>query len=117
MTSKNLHIETQWNVVFEQFLDQMINLFPESPAHSVKLQYYVGKTIGNKKPIVFFLEHIQEHGEEVLNKNEKYFFEANIPFVEKLELKKYYSLSNSENKDVIWQYIIGLYLLATNYNV
>lgn len=118
-TISNLDIlEKYWNEIFIDFLNQMEAIFPDSPATSLKLQMKIQGTLNiGKKPIVLFLESVKGHEDEIVNKNDKYFFSehSNVDFVEKMNLKKYYLLSSDHNKSIIWDFIEKLYIIASNY--
>ena len=109
-------IEEKWNEVFLQFLDELNTLFPSCPAKKFKTQFNLSRLIKNTPPIVIFLDGVQEHGKEIMDSNEKYFFENKIWFVDHLELRKYYSLASKENREIIWKYIQTLYLLSDGYS-
>lgn len=110
----NHQIREKWNEIFVQFLDELIRLFPDSPASSIKMKFYLSNMVGGKEPIELYLEHLLEHENEVLEKNEDYFFNSGkkIEFVENLNLKKYYMMSNDDVKNTIWQYMNALLLLS-----
>lgn len=109
-------IEEKWNEVFLQFLDELNALFPSCPAKNFKNQFNLSRLINNTPPIVIFLDGVQEHGKEIMDSNEKYFFENKIWFVDYLELRKYYGLASKENREIIWKYIQTLYLLSDGYS-
>lgn len=109
-------IEEKWNEIFIQFLDELTKLFPQCPAKKFKMQFMMSKLINNTPPILIFLDGVQEHGTEIMESNEKYFFENEIWFVENLELRKYYKLASPNNRSIIWKYIQTLYLLSHGYN-
>lgn len=109
-------IEDKWNSIFMDFLNQMQELFPDSPASHFKTKLTLGSYFGTK-PILIFLNHLEEHAEEIQNENEEYFFNGDdIQFVKEMELGKYYKLSNDTNKKTIWTFIKTLYQLSKAYN-
>lgn len=110
-------IEEKWNEIFVEFLDQMNILFPQSPANSIKIKFRLSSFLGGKKPILVFMDHLRDHGDEIENENDEYFFgDTEIEFVRQLELAKYYKLADDDNKKVIWSYITTLYKLASIYD-
>lgn len=111
----NVKIEEKWNEIFVQFLDELHMLFPDSPASTFKKQFTLCRLINNTPPILIFLDGVKEHGNEIMNANEKYFFDNDISFVENLRLPHYYKLASKENKEIIWKYIQTLYLLSNGY--
>lgn len=115
--SKKEIIENQWNTIFVDFLDQLGNLFPDSPAHSLKTKFHFSQFLGGKKAIVVFLENLDEHSKEIEEENEDYFFKNNdLLFVKELQLDHYYKLSTQENKNIIWSFIKTLYQMSKVYN-
>lgn len=109
-------IEDKWNSIFMDFLNQMQELFPDSPASTLKTKLTLGSYFGTK-PILIFLNHLDEHAEEIQNENEEYFFnDSDIEFVKEMDLGKYYNLSNDNNKKTIWSFIKTLYQLSKAYN-
>lgn len=107
-------IEVAWNNIFTDFMDQMHELYPESPASSIKFKFQLNNYIGLKNPINMFLDKIEDHAEEIENENEDYFHKNkdNISFIKNFGLDEYYDRSSPENKKVIWKYIKTLYNLA-----
>lgn len=117
MSSQQI-IENKWNKIFVDFLSEISILFPDSPAESLKTKFQMSQFLGGKKPIIVFLDHLDEHSSEIETENEEYFFGDNetIEFVKQLQLDKYYGLSNDTNRKVIWKYIKTLYQLSKIYN-
>ena len=110
-------IEGQWNTIFIDFLDQMNGLFPDSPAEVLKTKMKLNNLIGGEKPIKMFTDTIKGHEDEIVNKNDTYFFSGNrdIAFVKDLELDKYYKMASTKNKGIIWSFITILYQLSDAY--
>lgn len=111
-------IEQKWNEIFVDFLDQMAELFPESPASRLKMTFHMSKFLGGKKPIIVFLDHLDDHSKEIETEDEHYFFSGTrkIPFVDNLQLDVYYKKSSDDNRKIIWKYIKTLYQLSRVYN-
>lgn len=113
-----MNICLMWNEVFIQFCDELIKMFPDSPAAKIKMQFQISKIIKNETFLVMFLENFKDHKEELMNADEDYFFgSGDIQFMKKLELTKYYKMSSEENKKIIWQYMHTLFLLAEKHEV
>lgn len=111
-------INSKWNEVFIQFLDQLIILFPDSPASKIKVQVQLSKMVNNMSPILLFIQNVKGHTKEIMEANEEYFFNSpNIEFVKTLELAKYYNIASEKNRKIIWQYIQTLCLIAEQYKV
>lgn len=110
-------IEGQWNKIFIDFMDQMNGLFPDSPAEVLKTKMKLNNLIGGEKPIIMFIDTIKGHEDEILKKNDNYFFSGNrdITFVKDLELDKYYKMASIKNKGIIWSFITILYQLSDAY--
>ncbi len=110
-------IESKWNEVFIQFMDQLNILFPSSPAKSIKMQFYMSKMIQKQKPIDLFLDHLLEHENEIIQMDNTHFFgpESNIPFIEQLKLKEYFLKASKDNKIIIWQYLQTLFGIAKEF--
>lgn len=115
--SQQYTIEQKWNEIFVNFLDQMSSLFPDSPASRLKATFHISKFLGGKKPIIVFIDHLEEHSKEIETENETYFFgnTQDIPFVKQLQLDHYYKLASDENRKIIWKFMKTLYQLAKVY--
>lgn len=110
-------IESKWNEVFIQFLDEFGKIFPSSSAKSVKTKFLLSKKYMDRKPIDIFLENMEEHGVAIMNEDSSYFFESGkVEFVKTLEMDKYYRESSESNRKVIWEYIKVLYILSKGFN-
>jgi len=113
-------VEKCWNDVFLDFLNQMETLFPDSPASSTKRQMKLQGILNiGTKPIVLFIESVKNHEEEIISRNDHYFFSehSKIDFVENLNLKVYFGMSSDHNKKTIWDFIVNLYTISTIYKI
>jgi hypothetical protein len=115
--STKTFVLNKWNDLFSQFIDQLDIIFNEAEIRNVKLKFNLVRKVNNTFAIKAFIENVVPHGNEIMNKNEDYFFHesSTVKITEDLDIKKYYNLSSVENRDIIWQYTQGLYILASGY--
>lgn len=109
-------IVDQWNKVYDQFLDELIVLFPESSAKTMKFQFQVINMMHSNNALLIFIESVKGHGNQIMESDEEYFFKtSDIKFVKTLDLAKYYYSSNDDIKKLIWQYIQTMYMLSEKF--
>jgi hypothetical protein len=107
---------TQFNSTLLQFLDELGRIFPCSKASKYRTMVNMSLTVNKSLWLASFMESSVEHGEHIMNSNEHYFLDSDLDFGKKLDLKKYYNMSNEETRQNMWKYIQTLYLLGCAFN-
>jgi hypothetical protein len=112
------HILEKWNELLLQFIEQLDNIFQDDEVKNIKAKYNVSKIFSKTMAISLFIKNVNPHGDEIMSKNEHYFFHksSSIELTEGLDLKKYFTMTSVDNKEIIWQYLQGLYILSNGYN-
>lgn len=103
-----------FNSMMEEFLNELIETFPEEK--SLKVQQNAFQTLkksNSKKVVQVFMNSIAEYSNYITNKDEKV-FDLDIEFLKKINIKKLWTKELSQNtKDAIWQYLQTLVMLGT----
>lgn len=108
-------IVNQFNKILIQFLEQVDKLYPDSQVKNYNNMISLSLKADKYIWINFFAEEAIKHNNEIMKKNEKYFFEGDIKFIKKLNLAYYYKISDKKTRENIWKYIQSLYLLSCSY--
>ena len=106
----------KFNSVLIQFLNEIDKLYPESQAKTFHGLISVSLKANKSLWINLFAKEANKHDKEIMTKDEHYFLNGDLKFVEKLNLNHYYKISNKETRENIWKYIQTLYLLSCSYN-
>jgi len=110
------YIKTFNNLV-EQFLTELIEIFPEN--NSIKVRYTLFKTlvqVNVKKPCIDFMVRIIPYLEKIALKDYDSLFtgQDSPEIISKLQIDKQTILSLSDNnKAVLWKYIQSLILFGS----
>jgi hypothetical protein len=104
-----------FNSTLLQFLDQLGKLFPNGNAKSYHNKLSIALSVNKTMWIKYFMDNAEHHGNEIMSKNENYFIKTDFNFADNLDLKNCYTSSNLQTKEIMWQYIQSLYLLACGY--
>lgn len=106
---------TNFNTILLQFLEQLSKLFPKSNAKTYHNTLAFALAVNKTMWIKYFMDNAEIHGKEIMSKNEMYFLNTDFEFIDKLDLKNCYISSDTETKEIMWQYIQSLFLLACSY--
>jgi len=110
-------VVTQWNSVFQQFINELAKKYPDTGGvKNMNIKFNIGKTVSLNYPINMFTENVKEHKTEIRNKNSHYFVNEDIPFIKDLELDKIYEQTDEETKMTIWNYLIALLDISEVYD-
>ena len=104
-----------FNSVLDEFIDELINTFPEERQIKVyQNQYNLLKKSNNRAVCEGFMKTIQPYINDIQNKNENIIKNSEIEFLEKLNINKWWNKDLSNNtKEAIWQYLQTLTMLGT----
>lgn len=106
-----------FNEMLGSFLDELCLVFPEEGRiKTYKSGFDLMKMADESAPLNLFMENIKEHQQQVMNKNEAYFFGEDAPdtVIKELGIDHHWKETLSqENKDAIWQYLQTLSILGT----
>jgi len=98
----------------EEFLNELMETFPEEKQIKVQhTSFLTLKKSNSKKVVEVFMSAIQPYAEKITNKDEEFILTSDIEFLNKLNIKKWWTKDLSSNtKDAIWQYLNTLYMLG-----
>lgn len=114
---------TAFNNVISQFIDDLINTFPEEREfRKFKTGFSILKSTNNKKIVQVFKFYIENYKEQIRNRDDNFFIvtdseslaESDDNSIANLldKLKVYWKLLSENNKDKIWQYLNTLIILS-----
>jgi hypothetical protein len=113
---------TKFNSTFNEFLDEMITVFPDDVDFRMyKLAMNAGLSMNNKLIInVFNQSVVTIYGDQILAKDEEFFLNnkyediADNPEYNALinKIKNYWTILSEDNKTAIWKYFRVLILLS-----
>jgi len=113
---------TKFNATFNEFLDEMITVFPDDVDFRMyKLAMSAGVSMNNTLIINIFNQSIVTvYGDQILAKDEQFFLNNKYedivgnPEYNALinKIKKYWTIINEDNKNAIWKYFRVLILLC-----
>ena len=108
----------QFNELASTFLARMEETFP----NEIKIKLYRQKfkllqDANFKKPVEMFIENMYDYGEQILSRNEMFFKKDNFVSTAesisgKMGLIEYWDSIDASTKNLIWEYIQGLYVLG-----
>ena len=98
-----------------QFLDELVKTFPEeSGLKKYQSTFDLMKKANPRKCVNIFMDSARQFQNQIMTKDEKFFLEGNVEFLDALNIKKWWDDSLSENtKGAIWQYLQTLMILGT----
>ena len=104
-----------FNSMMEEFLNELLQTFPEEKALKVEIaKFETLRKANSKKVVEGFMHAIGPYQNDIQNKNEKLMTENNIDFLKKMNIKKWWTKDLSNNtKDAIWSYLQTLIMLGT----
>lgn len=100
--------------VLEQFLDELTQTFPEQPAlKKYKATFDLLRKANPRKIMETFVESVKPFADRIMQKDETFFLNGNIDFLNGLDIKKWWTPELSQGtKNSIWQFL--QYLLITS---
>jgi len=108
---------TAFNDMMEQFLEELVQTFPDEPAmKKYQASFDLLRKANARMVMENFVSSISPYADHVLSKDDAFFLEhsGEIDFLNDLNLKKWWTPKLSQNtKDAVWQYIQMLYIMAT----
>ena len=112
----------KFNATFIEFLDEMINIFPnDADFRMYKLAINAGISMNNKVIIKIFNDSVVTvYGDQILAKDEQFFLNNEYSdIVENAEynalihkIKGYWATMNEVNKNAVWKYFRVFILLC-----
>ena len=104
-----------FNSMMDEFLNELIQTFPEEKALKVeKTKFQTLRKANSKKVVEGFMNAISPYQNDIQNKDESIMKRTDIDFLNKMNIKKWWTkeLSNT-TKDAIWSYLQTLMMLGT----
>ena len=105
----------KFNKTLKYFIRCMIEAFPESSEYKIMHTVYkLLKTLSKKQPLKIFMSISKDCQEEILAKNEKYFFDNTLAIPDSQLLKVYHTSAqrwltfDDETKKAIWDHMAAL---------
>ena len=104
-----------FNSMMEEFLNELIQTFPEEKTLKIEVtKFQTLRKANSKKVIEGFMNAIGPYQTDIQNKNESIMQRTDIDFLNKMNLKKWWTKELSNNtKDAIWSYLQTLIMLGT----
>ena len=104
-----------WTEMFDNFLNELIETFPEEPAmKKYKTSFELLRKTNPRKCIDAYMTSITPIQQHIMSKDEDFFMKESVEFLKEINIKKHWTADLSENtKDAIWQYLQTLYILGT----
>ncbi len=104
-----------WTEMFDNFLNELIETFPEEPAmKKYKTSFELLRKTNPRKCIDAYMTSITPIQQHIMSKDEDFFMKESVEFLKEINIKKHWTSDLSENtKDAIWQYLQTLYILGT----
>lgn len=98
-----------------QFLDELVKTFPEeSGLKKYQSTFDLMKKANPRKCVEVFMGSASAFQQQIMAKDEKFFLEGSVEFLDALNIKKWWNDSLSEGtKGAIWQYLQTLMILGT----
>ena len=104
-----------FNSMMEEFINELIETLPEEKALKIEsTKFQTLRKANSKKVVEGFMNAIGPYQNDIQNKNEKLMTGNDIEFLNKLNIKKWWTKDLSNNtKDAIWSYLQTLVMLGT----
>jgi len=104
-----------FNGIMQEFLDELIETFPEEKALKVEnIKFQTLKKSNPRKVVEGFMSAVSKYTENIMKKDEMIMKNADIDFLNKINISKWWNDDLSNNtKDAIWQYLNTLIMLGT----
>lgn len=106
-----------FNDMMEQFLEELVQTFPDEPAmKKYQASFDLLRKANARVCLENFMHGVNPYAQYIMAKNDAFFLEhsSEMEFLNDLNIKKVWTPELSTNtKDAIWQYIQTLYILGT----
>ena len=101
--------------MMDQFLDELLKTFPEETGlKKYQSTFDLMKKANPRKCVEVFMNSARQFQNQIMAKNEKFFLENSVEFLDALNIKKWWSGELSDGtKGAIWQYLQTLMILGT----
>jgi len=101
--------------MMENFLDELVKTFPEeSGLKKYQSTFDLMKKANPRKCVEVFMNSARKFQAQIMAKDEKFFLEGSVEFLDALNIKKWWNDSLSDGtKGAIWQYLQTLMILGT----
>lgn len=98
-----------------QFLDELVKTFPEEKGlKKYQSTFDLMKKANPRKCVEVFMGSARQFQNQIMAKDEKFFLEGSVEFLDALNIKKWWNDSISDGtKGAIWQYLQTLMILGT----
>lgn len=101
--------------MMDQFLDELVETFPEETGlKKYQSTFDLMKKANPRKCVEVFMNSARQFQNQIMTKNETFFLENSVEFLDALNIKKWWSDELSDGtKGAIWQYLQTLMILGT----
>lgn len=101
--------------MMDQFLDELVKTFPEETGlKKYQSTFDLMKKANPRKCVEVFMNSARQFQTHIMAKNETFFLENSVEFLDALNIKKWWNDELSDGtKGAIWQYLQTLMILGT----
>tara|TARA_R110002074_G_scaffold8841_2_gene35772 strand:- start:3185 stop:3664 length:480 start_codon:yes stop_codon:yes gene_type:complete len=101
--------------MMDRFLDELVKTFPEETGlKKYQSTFDIMKKANPRKCVEVFMGSACNFQSQIMAKDEKFFLEGSVEFLDALNIKKWWNEDLSEStKAAIWQYLQTLMILGT----
>ena len=106
---------SSFNEMMGNFLDELAQTFPEEGGmKKYQASFDIMRKANPRKCVEAFMGSASQYNAQIMAKDEKFFLNNDIDFLDALNIKKWWNSDLSENtKGAIWQYLQTLMILGT----
>ena len=106
---------SSFNEMMSSFLDELVQTFPEEGSmKKYQASFDIMRKANPRKVVETFMASASQYNAQIMAKDEKFFLDNGIDFLDALNIKKWWNSDLSENtKGAIWQYLQTLMILGT----
>ncbi len=111
-------MHNQFNELAAEFLDKMEQLFPyENKIKVFTMKFDMTRRVNSKQPVYMFMQSMIPFGDKIITRDEQFFKKDNLvtkaeSISGKIGLIDYWDSLSEDIKNMIWEYIQGLYVLG-----
>ena len=101
--------------MMDKFLDELVKTFPEEKGlKKYQSTFDIMKKANPRKCVEVFMGSAHQFQSQIMAKDEKFFLEGSVEFLDALNIKRWWGGDLSEStKGAIWQYLQTLMILGT----